>query len=320
MIRHLLVLVLVALPLAASSQTIPTVGPALELATVPTNPSAGDTVTVRAENVASVGNTTFVWSVDGRVVDQGVGVSAITVTLGGLGTPSTVSVRATEGGVLKGERTLTITPAAVDIVWEGLTYTPPFYSGLPLPNPSSEVRLVAVPHVLAGGVRVSAGTLVYTWYVNSSQAPTLSGYGRNTLTVRPPQFANDFTVRVRVETPDGSVRTEGVATIEPVQPEILFYERAPLLGYTFNRAVVDSYALTEEEVTFGAFPFYVGNLDAPRYGWSLNGASVDETSEGGREVTFRRSGAGSGAFTVAFTLENSRALFERARKNFLLSF
>lgn len=320
MIRHLLFVVLVALPLSAFSQTIPTVSPALELRTIPSNPTAGDTVTVRAENVASVGNTTFVWTVDGRVVDQGIGISGISVTVGALGTPTTVSVRATEGGILRGERTLTITPAAVDVVWEGLTYTPPFYNGLPLPNPSSEVRLLAIPHVLVGGTRVAAGNLVYTWYVNSSQTPTLTGYGRTTLTVRPPQFANDFTVRVRVATPDGSVSTERALTIEPVQPEILFYERAPLLGYLFNRAVVDSYALNEEEVTFGAFPLYVGDLDSPRYGWSLNGTSVDETSQGGREVTFRRSGAGSGVFTVAFNLENSRALFERARSNFLLSF
>ncbi len=321
MVRHTLVALFLALfPLAAFAQIIPTIGPALELAATPENPGAGETVTVRALNLGATGSATFVWRVNGRVVDQGIGVSAISVTVGELGEPTVVSVTASNGGTVLGERTLTITPAGVDIVWEGVTYTPPLYPGRALPNPSSAITLHAIPNVVSGGNRVSSGNLVYSWYINSSQAPTASGYGRSTLTIRPPQFTNSFTVRVRAETSDGSVSASGATTIEPVSPEILFYERSPLIGYRFNRAIENSYALGGEEVTVGAFPLYVGDADTPTYRWTLDGRTIEETSQNGREVTFRRSGSGSGAFGVTLTLENAAALFERARSNFLLTF
>ena len=314
------VLLLLLAPFFAVAQTVPFLETSLELVTIPSAPRAGETVTVRAVNISAPGNTTFVWRVNGSVVDQGLGVSAITITTRALGIPTTVSVSAFENGQAKAEKSITITPSEIDLVWEGNTYTPPLFEGLPRPNPSSSVTFLAVPGIVSFGQRVPAGSLVYTWYVNGSQFPLVSGYGKSSITIKPPQFLNPFTVRVVAETGDGSVRTEAQTEVKPIRPQIVIYEKAALLGYRFDRAVGGALQLEGDEVTLTAFPLFVNSLRAPTYSWSINGSAVSDTEDEGKEITLRKTGEGRGAFSLSFSLENAAALFEKASAAFLLTF
>ncbi len=311
-------LLLFLFPFWANAVSIPTLGPTLELVPEPQFPRAGETVTVRAENYGA-GTATFIWSVNGRVIDQGVGVTSLTVPLTATGNTTEVSVVVTNNGV-RSEKTISLTPAEIDIVWEGKTVTPPLFHGLPLPNPNSAVTLYAVPHIIHDGVRVNADSLTYVWYINDSATPTASGYGKNSITVRPPQFLNPFSVSVRAQTEDGTVETYGRTTIRPVQPEILVYEKAPLLGYRFDRAIQGAFQLSGDETTLTAFPLYINNLVGPSYTWSVDSNPITDTRDGGREVTFRKTGEGSGVFSLSFALQNANALFERATHQFLLRF
>lgn len=317
MVRVALLLFFV-FPFLTNAASITTLGPSLELVPEPQFPRAGEVVTVRAENYGA-GTATFVWSVNGRVVDQGVGVTSVTVPLASTGNTTAVEVVVINNGQ-RIEKAISLTPAEIDIVWEGKTVTPPLFIGLPLPNPNSAVTLYAVPHIIRNGARVSVSSLTYAWYINDSATPTASGYGKNSITVRPPQFLNPFSVSVRAQTQDGTVETYERITIKPVQPEVLVYEKAPLLGYRFDRAIQEIFQLAGDEVTLVAFPLYINNLQDPSYVWSINSDAITDTEEGGREVTFRKTGEGAGVFNVSFALENTRALFERAKRQFLLRF
>lgn len=308
------------MPLSVFALSIPTLAPSLAISASPSSPAAGDTVTLRAENLPSPGATTFLWRVNGAVVDQGVGVSAITITAGVVGSETRISVIASQGGSVLGEVSFVLRPAEVDIVWEGDTYTPPFFEGLPLPNPSSTLTLLAIPSIVENGVRVSANNLVYTWYVNGGAVPVASGFGRQSVVVRSPQFSNPFSVGVMVETLSGAVSASKAISITPVDPVVVVYEKAPLLGVRFERAINDSFALPSDEVTFIAFPLYVGNPTSPSYEWRLNGSVVPGNGGTGREITLRREGVGSGRYTLSFSFENVRALFERASAAFSVSF
>lgn len=310
--------VLLATPLFTSAVFIPTLGSSLDVSIFPEFPRAGEAVTLRAENIANGAGATYVWRVNGSVIDQGIGVRAITITAGGLGSETIVSVSASENGSVVGEKTILIHPADVDIVWEGNTYTPPFLPLRPLPNPSSSVKLLAVPHIVRDGARAAASDLVYTWRINRSQAPVASGYGRNVITATPPQFANAFEVSVVAATRDGAVQAEGVAVIRPAIPEVVIYENAPLLGIIFEKAVGDEFVLKDTETSFSAFPLYVASADAPEYEWRLNGNAVSGNSP--RDITFRREGEGGGVYTVEFSLQNALALFERVATKFSLRF
>lgn len=321
LIPILLLIPLSVVPSGALAQTIPLLETALELRVIPNNPGPDETVTIRAENVfGSLGSKTFVWRVNGVAIDQGFGRDTITTTLGGIGSATVISVSIIENGVLAGEKSITLRPASLDIVWEGNTYRPPLYIGRPLPTGSSVTTLHAVPNMNQNGARVSSANLIYTWYINSSQTPYRKGFGLDTVLATSPQFENEFTVSVIAETRDGTQHAQKEVSIRPRRPEIVIYERPPLLGMRFDRAIADTVELFGDEMTFVAFPLFVNSLSEPEYVWKVDGAPVEETGRTEREVTLRKSGEGGGRFSIEFSLENAAALFERAASGFLLTF
>ena len=318
---RILVFAFLCAPLFVFGQTVPTVETALELQIRPTNPRPGDTVTVEAQNISDDDSVVYVWRVNGSVVDQGRGVTGVTFTAGSSGSATVVSVSASTDQGFVGEKTVTVRPSIVDVVWEGNTYTPPLYVGRPLATGSSSITLQAVPEIFQQGVRLAPTNLVYRWYINHSQAPVVSGYGEQSISINTPFFANPFTVSVLVTTPDGTIESSGFVTIQPFDPEIVVYENAPLLGTRFDQAIMTQFVLVEEEVTLEAFPLYVQTPRDLTYLWTLDSTAVEEVQkETPRMVTFRRQGAGSGRFTVGFSMKSLNRLFEKATTQFQLTF
>lgn len=321
--KHAYVLVILALitPLTAGAVVVPILPPPLEIQISPEAPVPGATVTVSAKSYSgNLDETAYTWTVDGRVVDQGLGRNVITLSAGVLGSAMVVTVTAAEGAASRGEASVTIRPADVDIVWEGATYVPPFSGILPLPNGGSRTTFVAIPQVIGSNGLKDPSALIYTWRINNGQSPALAGRGKSTLVVpMPPRFANPFTVSVEVAASDGSAHARRSVTIEPVTPSILIYEVAPLLGVRFDRAVQASFALADE-VTFEAYPLYIGEGDqTTSVSWTVNGAP-QEADDKPREITLRKTGGGEGRYTIGFSYASAVRMFESAQRSFVLTF
>lgn len=309
----------VLLPFGVSGQIIPTLDSPTEIQIVPNFPAAGANVLVTAQNVLNGDAFTYSWTVNGEVVEQGIGRNSIVVTVGGVGEETTVSVTITDGAITVGGTSRTIVPAELDLVWEAETYTPSFYVGRPLATGASPVSVTAVPNLRENGVRISESELVYEWFVDNSRSPVRSGYGLNTVSITPPSFSAPFTVLVNAKTQSGAVAVQSSVEITPRAPEIVLYEKTPLLGTLFNRAITNSVTLFDEEITVGLFPLYITNPDRPAYSWEVDGSPV-EPGETPRELTLRKTGPGSGRFTIKTSLETAGSLFERASKSFILTF
>jgi hypothetical protein len=321
MTRLFLMLLLASVPLAAYAEIIPTLPDSLEVVVIPETPTPGEMVIVRAANYSgNPANTRYVWTVNGKVAAEGFGATQVSFTAGALGVGTRVTVTATENGVTRGTRVLTVTPADVDVVWEGNTETPPFYIGLPLPNGSSHITAVAMPHIFRNGTRIPAADLVYEWTVNGSSKLALAGYGRTAFTTAPPQFLNTFSISVRVATREGDVAARRTITIRPTQPEVVVYERAPLLGMRFDRAIPGTVSLAGGEATFVAYPMYANAALSSAYRWTVDGNPVEATGASPREITFRKSGEGRGRFSIQFSLEDASRLFNRAKDSFTVTF
>ncbi|PIR85076.1 hypothetical protein COU15_02790 [Candidatus Kaiserbacteria bacterium CG10_big_fil_rev_8_21_14_0_10_45_20] len=322
MLFPLVLLVFLLAPLPTVAVTFPVLEDPLTVEVVPTSPVPGQVVQVRSSYFAqNPEGVHYSWSVNGRTVDQGVGVKNITVEVGPLGSRTSVSLTVTENGVVKGQKTVAIQPADVDIVWEADTAHIPFVSNRPLPNADSTIVAVAVPHIVrTSGTRVSANDLVYSWKINRSSTPSLVGYGKNVFTFSSPQFKNQFSVGVTVTTREGDITAEKSITITPVEPSVLFYENAPLLGTRFDRAINDELVLSGEEVTVSAYPLSLSGATALQYEWRANGRVVEASPEDPRTITFRKTGEGRGYFTIELSVSQFQALFNRVKSSFLLTF
>lgn len=308
----------------ASAQTIPGIGNPIIFETIPTAPQPNSEVTVRAKSFSlDLNRATLSWSVDGRQLARGTGVTEVTFTLGNIGSASTVFLSATEAGETYTKQ-LTIRPAAVDILWQANTYTPPFYKGKALASSRAGTRFVAIPNIMVSGRRIPPSELIYTWTGGGQTFGNQSGFGRNSITLAAPRLTSNGTVGVTVETIDGSVETMGFISLQSVSPHVVVYENDPVLGMRIERAVSDSFDLVREEVMFTAHPYFISgstrtNSGRNEFAWRVNNRVVENPLEDKSSIVLRQTG-GSGTANVSVSVQNLDELLQRAVTGFSINF
>ena len=314
-----LVVCILLLPVFAEAAILPSLY-SIELEVTPEHPKTGQLVTLTVHDASGNADTAYVWAINGGIVEQGRGRTTITTTAGAVGSAKTVTVEAIESGEVKGQAVVVIRPAEVDIVWEGKTRTPPFYMGLPLATGMSAISAVAIPNLVRSGARIASNNILYTWSMDGKQLTSQSGYGKPSITVTPPRFAQAFLLSVTAETADGAVVAEKSIGIQPISPRIVVYENAPLAGMLFNKEAGAVFPFANEEVTLVAFPLFASLNNALSYQWQLDGQPFELDPEAPESATFRKSGAGSAVHTVTFSFENAGKFLEHAAHSFQLKF
>lgn len=291
----------------------------LQIALSPQYPRPGEAVTLTAEGYPA-DTLTYVWSVDGEVVLQGIDQKVLPLPAENAGNVRLVTLSAIRNGTAVDAATATVRPESVDLLWEGETSVPPFYIGRPLPNAQSGVTVIAVPHIIVGKTELPANGLVYTWKQDGIPIKGSSGYGRSSVTLVPPTFGQPFVVSVHVETLGGTAAAEESVTITPQSPRLIVYEDAPLLGIRFEKTVPSAFRLGGDEISFSAFPVFAGNPASLAYRWTLDGTpfSVDPARPG--DVTFRKVGTESGSHPISVSFTNPGQFLEKAMTSFTLTF
>jgi hypothetical protein len=307
---------MLCIPLVVDAAIISIRGERVELSAEPEFPTPNATVSITAHTSLESLAHLFSWTVDGELRAEGVGLTALKVPVGELGTETVVEVALMEQGEIKGAAVYVLRPTEVDLVWEGKTYVPPLYQGLPLANGNADVVIAAYPHFMRNGREIPREQLSYTWEVDGVVVQDKSGYGRATLTMKPPRYSNSFRVGVVVQSRDGLLRGRGVSVITPVQPRAIVYEDRPLVGLNFNRAITSVFPLAGDEATFKTIPFFAARASTLEYEWRINGTLLPESAEEPGTATFRRTGATSGTYPIEVRLSDTRFLFERAAQSF----
>lgn len=209
----------------------------------------------------------------------------------------------------------TVSAQSVDILWQGESYTPPFYEGKSLWSKQSVITLVAIPQGLG-----SASSLNYRWTRNGTVLGSNSGVGKNSLTYSDSLLSKSIVIMVEIVDTEENVLTSSSITVTPVIPQILVYERNPLYGYMFHDEVGDIFNLSKSEVTFTAFPLFSdpaireGSLLA--YRWRTNNGPAQE----GGTITYRVPEGEKGLSKVSLSLTNSTKVLPALTKDFLIQF
>lgn len=282
----------------------------LTLSYSPRNPGPGETVTVRIEWAGRHAPASLVhWYVNGELFSSGRGAQSISFTVGEVGEVSTIYAEVVPN-VGTPDRTLPLVIGAsyVDMLWEAFgTDTPPFYKGKALPSWDSIVRVHVIPRVYsAAGTRIDPGTFIYTWEKNARRADlhNQSGYGRDSVFVLA-DFARR-THRVTVFLQNEAVGTQVIESIEIRlhDPEILLYEKHPLGGVIFERALSSEIAHPADGsvLRIVAYPFGMSprNRESILFTWSVNGRRLDNTAAMNRgEIFLTPEGVGTSRLEVS---------------------
>lgn len=329
--KYLLLTLLVATLLVAhtvAAQTLESLGTdtnALSVTTIPLRPGPSETVTVEIESYATDLDRAFVsWFLNDTLMQEGIGKKRFVFKTGKAGTLSSIliAVKTTEGATI--QQTLNIRPGVVNLVWEAVSYTPPFYKGKALYPYQGTVKVVALPNIVSeGGGALSPKNLVYNWSVNDSPAPQASGYGKSVMYFTGGIPARPVEVSVEVSSLDKTYIAAGQTAFAPQSPELLFYEDSPLHGTLYNKALAGAVTLANEEMKLAAMPYFVGARERAStglsYEWRLNntlvGAGADKES-----LTFREEKGAAGTALVSLRVTHPSKIFQFAEAALTLYF
>lgn len=204
---------------------------------------------------------------------------------------------------------------SVDLLWQGETYTPPFYKGLSLWSNQSAITLVAITRGAGNPANIN-----YRWIRNGTVLGNVSGVGRNSLSFADSVLSRAQTVTVELVSGDEDVIAESSITLRPFSPSLAIYEDNPLYGFMFHGEVFGTYPIKGSEVTFAAFPMFFSilgrNDPALAYKWRTNTGEVETRNS----VTYRVPEQSSGTAAVSSSANNLNLLIQTAKKDFLVEF
>lgn len=283
---------------------------------VPT-PNTLVTVTLEASGI-NLNLATIRWSANGQEIAGSTNRRSIQIASGSLGSQTTVRVSIITGEEIFNE-SITLSPAEIDILWQGDSYTPPFYKGRSLWGAEGAVTLYAIPHVYSNGSKLNPSSLNYKWNRNGTVMKASSGIGKNFFTFSDSVLSKPQVITLEVYSGD-TVAARTTMMFTPSKPEVLVYERNPLYGFFFNQEAGNSYLLREREVSFSAFPYFAsiknrfGSL--MEYEWRTNTQGFEK----GNTVTYRTPENSSGSSNISIRAYHKEKIWQDSKKSFSIQF
>ena len=208
-----------------------------------------------------------------------------------------------------------ISAQSVDILWQGYSYTTPFYQGRTLWSKQSRITLVAIPQGLGDPL-----SLNYKWTRDGTVLGSLSGVGKNTLTYLDSILSKPQSIKVEIIAGQKTVLASNTENVVPLSPSLAIYENNPLYGYAFHREVGGSYKLIDKEITFASFPLFFST--SSRFGsqigyqWQTNVGGIETSNT----VTYRAPEGESGSSEVKVKVDNKNQITQSAERTFLVQF
>lgn len=230
-----------------------------------------------------VSTALIVWKLDGVVLGQGIGATETSITLTKR-SPSMLEVTVVERDGTESKLTQTIQASDVDIVWEGLSYTPPFYEGRALAAAGGRVVATAIPHTTLG----SADTLIYTWYQDGKALGKQSGFGKSSVQIQMPAFGDDSLVSVEVKNLNNEYVGGNGVRIKPAPVTLRLYQQKTLVGLWTNTVVALIKSL-DGATSLRAVPYNIDGTTVSRvqFAWKSDTGEITPEPQGRASYTPR---------------------------------
>ncbi len=286
------------------------------------NPKPGEEMEISVESYTfNLNAASIVWLVNGKTQNNGIGLKKITVVTPKVGQRTKVTANIKTAAGREVQKTITISSASVDIIWESDGYVPPFFNGkLPFSYQNS-VKLVAMPHLSKDGkTEIDPKTLVYSWKNDGKYIDNGQGYGKQSVEVDSGDIPKPLEITVDVSNREQTEHSVGYLTLSPAAPSLSFYEEDSLYGILFNKSLADKVQLKNSEMKILAVPFgfnFKNNQTA--YTWTVNDIEQSDL-EKNRSITVRTKGDSEGTSNVYLDARNDTNFLQGARGGFSINF
>ena len=309
----------------ARAQGLPSVIGGLELTPSTSSPAPGQTVTITAQSFSSnINSAKTTWSVGGKVLQSGTGLTKLDIVAPVLGQKKTVllTIVTSEGQTIS--KSIDIIPGSIDMIVETNGYKPPLFLGKLSPVYQNEVKIIAIPHIAINTKEeLDPNKLVYQWKKNDQVLQSQSGFGKNFVTVSGDIIPRPYIVTVTASTQDGRYSSTGAVNITESDPQISFYINDPLYGILFNKIADNNIRIdTNRRVNVLSVPYgFNPNTDLSNIvlDWIINGESHQELAKS-TSVVLRAPEGKAGYSNIQLQISNTEKLLQRASSGFSTTF
>ncbi len=284
----------------------------------PQNPGPNTLITIQLQSsLVNLEASTVIWSVNGKVIQSGKDSRSFSLRLGGIGSKSVVDIYIKSDNFGTISKTLTFAPTSVELLYQASSYTPPFYKGKALIPSEGVVTLYALPNFkTSSGSIPQTASLVFTWKKDGVVDGNNSGLGKNSYRYVNGRLPEDGpSIEVSVVDPKSNLQGYAAFAASTVNPEVVFYENNPILGVNLNQSIQKDYALTKQELSLIAYPYYFGtknrNALGLSYTWNINDNPVANSASDKGTLTVRSPG-GKGVANISLGVENKLRLLQTA--------
>lgn len=306
---------------------------AVTISATPINPGPGDEVLISLNGPSSdLLKASISWYFDGELKLSRVGEDAVRITAGDVG--KSIVVRADivfEGGQTT-SRSITIKTTEVNILYEAVSYVPPFYKGKALNVTGGLVKFTAIPNLVdKNGNKVDPNNIIYKWEQKGIELTGASGLGNQSIVLESPTSNLDtLQITVNAVSQNGLYSARKTIRVPLRNPELLFYESSPLQGVLYNKAYTlssDGISVDKASIVLRAEPYYFSSDDVIlgklAYRWKIQGENVNiPRDKQGMELEIRSDGI-KGVVEVALNILSNNLpfrVFQEASSKVKLNF
>lgn len=308
------------------AQGVPVAGGGIDLSVSSDSPAPGQKISITARSFSiSINSANITWTVDGKVVQKGIGLTTLEISAPALGKITNVVVTAVSTDGTNVSNSVKIGSGSVDLIIENNGFLPPIFKGKVPTAYQNTVSIIAIPHIAdAKGVEYDPKNLVYQWKKSSRVVEEESGYGKQKFTLLGDIVPRTANISVTVSTRDNSRSASGMISVTYNSPSLNFYTDDPLYGPFFNKTINESLFIgKEKEVSVLAIPYGfnkpisgLGNLGL---NWMVNGFTKPELAEN-ESITLRAPDGSDGTSNVELTISNKKDILQNASNNFSVRF
>lgn len=296
------------------------------LETIPETPGPNESVDASVDSYGTNLNAaTISWYVNGKKITSGKGLKKFSFTTGLSNTTTSLEVIIVTSVGETITKSYKIKPSTVDIMWQNDSYVPPFYKGKALYSYQNKITFIAIPHILSsGGVEINPSNLIYKWTKNGTVLGDFSGYGKSTYTMISSIISRPLNMEVEVTSPNSDDIAYSSIYVAPIDPEVILYEKSPLYGFMFEKALVGEVSYTNlKELEIVSVPYFFGTTYAKNsslpYKWSMNYTVVDNDRSLTSRV-FRPKEGVSGTSNISVSIDNQDKVMQSAKGGFNIKF
>lgn len=294
----------------------------INIRTIPAFPGPETFTTVRVESfIVDIKGSRLIWLLNDAPVQDGIGATEYKFTTGGLGSESIFEVLISTPDGKNFKETLRIYPAAIDLLWEADTYTPPFYKGKALPTHRSSIKVMALPQF--GSEKISTQTAHYQWTLNQSTGAG-KGTGISSVSVEASPQGGAVSITAEVTSNDGLHKGARTMQIPSVSPEVVFYEDSPIYGIRWERALLGIVSTPDPEYRVHGTPFFFAKTDRDYgnlvYQWYVNNQPLRMSPGVNEDITVLRGDAPSAQHKVLLRAQNNKRPTQKGAQAFDIRF